>query len=112
MKILTRLSKEVGYAQSVEYFLTQDSRILSGLSRRIGLILAMKHERTLKHVEFVRLDGELILAVLMIEKGEVENRIIRLPEGVIHAHTIDKSDKSKKISQCPYSELYTPVKLK
>ncbi|KEG23320.1 hypothetical protein [Bartonella bacilliformis] len=72
MKILTRLSKEVGYAQSVEYFLTQDSRILSGSSRRIGLILAMKHERTLKHVEFVRLDGELILAVLMIEKARLK----------------------------------------
>lgn len=74
--------KEAGHAQSVENFLSQASQILSGLSRGAGVVLATKQEGILKHIEFVRLDGEHALAILVTQTGEVENRIIHLPEGV------------------------------
>ncbi|MHC5306139.1 heat-inducible transcriptional repressor HrcA [Bartonella sp. LJL80] len=77
--------QEAGHAQSVEQFLTEASQILSGLSRGAGLVLATKSEGTLKHIEFVRLDPDRALAVLVTQKGDVENRIVELPKGVTHA---------------------------
>lgn len=71
-----------GQAQSVEQFLTGASQILSGLSRGAGLVLATKNEGTLKHIEFVRLDSSRAMAVLVTQNGDVENRIVNLPEGV------------------------------
>ncbi|WP_295894999.1 heat-inducible transcriptional repressor HrcA [uncultured Bartonella sp.] len=74
--------EEAGHAQSVEQFLTGASQILSGLSRGAGLVLATKNEGTLKHIEFVRLDSSRAMAVLVTQNGDVENRIVSLPEGV------------------------------
>ncbi|EJF91936.1 heat-inducible transcription repressor hrcA [Bartonella melophagi K-2C] len=84
--------KEAGHTQSVEHFLIQASQILSDLSRGAGLVLAMKHEGTLKHIEFVRLDCEHALAVLVTQQGEVENRIIHLPEGVTHSQLTEATN--------------------
>lgn len=74
--------EEAGHAQSVEQFLTGASQILSGLSRGAGLVLATKNGGTLKHIEFVRLDSSRAMAVLVTQNGDVENRIVSLPEGV------------------------------
>ncbi|WP_375674937.1 heat-inducible transcriptional repressor HrcA [Bartonella sp. CL100XZDX] len=84
--------KEAGHAQSVEHFLVQASRVLSDLSRGAGLVLATKQEGTLKHIEFVRLDREHALAVLVTQQGEVENRIVHLPEGVTHAQLTEATN--------------------
>ncbi|WP_026501185.1 heat-inducible transcriptional repressor HrcA [Bartonella clarridgeiae] len=84
--------KEAGNAQSVEHFLIQASQILSDLSRGAGLVLATKQEGTLKHIEFVGLDREHALAVLVTQKGDVENRIIHLPEGVTHAQLTEATN--------------------
>ncbi|CAM1637329.1 MULTISPECIES: heat-inducible transcriptional repressor HrcA [Bartonella] len=74
--------EEAGHSQSVEQFLTGASQILSGLSRGAGLVLSTKNEGTLKHIEFVRLDSSRAMAVLVTQNGDVENRIVNLPEGV------------------------------
>ncbi|MET3589012.1 heat-inducible transcriptional repressor [Bartonella silvatica] len=84
--------KEAGHAQSVEQFLVQASRVLSDLSRGAGLVVATKHEGTLKHIEFVRLDGGHALAVLVTQQGRVENRIVHLPEGVTHAQLTEATN--------------------
>ncbi|MCZ2327978.1 heat-inducible transcriptional repressor HrcA [Bartonella sp. F02] len=84
--------KEAGHAQSIEHFLVQASQILSGLSRGAGLVLAMRQEGTLKHIEFVRLDEEHVLAVLVTETGEVENRIVHLPEGITHTQLTEATN--------------------
>ncbi|MCZ2203470.1 heat-inducible transcriptional repressor HrcA [Bartonella sp. A05] len=74
--------KESAHAQSVEHVLSQASQILSGLSRGAGVVLATKQEGILKHIEFVRLDEDHALAILVMQTGEVENRIVHLPEDV------------------------------
>jgi len=56
--------------------------MLSGLSRCAGIVLVDKQSKTLKHVEFVNLGQGRALAVLVGEDGDVENRIITLPEGL------------------------------
>ncbi|ALE03316.1 heat-inducible transcriptional repressor HrcA [Bartonella ancashensis] len=84
--------KEADHTQSAEHFLVQASQILSDLSRGAGLVLAMKHEGTLKHIEFVRLDNQNALAILVTQSGEIENRIVHLPEGVTHSQVVEATN--------------------
>ncbi|MCO6176758.1 MULTISPECIES: heat-inducible transcriptional repressor HrcA [Ciceribacter] len=68
--------------QPLENLLTDASRMLSGLSRGAGLVIAAKSDQILKHVEFIRLEPTKALAVLVGEHNQIENRIIDLPAGV------------------------------
>jgi heat-inducible transcriptional repressor len=56
--------------------------MLSGLSGCAGVVLVDKQSKTLKQVEFVNLGPGRALAVLVSEDGDVENRIVALPEGL------------------------------
>ena len=68
--------------QSLESMLTEASRTLSGLSRGAGLVLATKSEAGLKHIEFIQLEPKKALAILVSQNGDVENRVLELPDGV------------------------------
>ncbi len=71
-----------GQAKSVESVLTEASALLSGLSRAAGVVLTAKSNQRLKHVEFVRLEPERALVVLVGEDGQVENRVLNIPVGL------------------------------
>lgn len=71
-----------GRRRGVEDFLSEAGEMLSGLSRCAGVVLAEKQSKTLRHVEFVNLGQGQALAVLVGEDGDVENRIVPLPEGL------------------------------
>lgn len=66
----------------VEDLLNEASALLSGLSHGAGLVIAAKADMVLKHIEFVRLDAERAMAILVAQDGQVENRIIALPPGL------------------------------
>jgi heat-inducible transcriptional repressor len=68
--------------QSLESVLTEASQMLSGLTRSAGIVLTGKDNVRLKHVEFVRLEPDRALAVLVAEDGQVENRIVNVPTGL------------------------------
>ena len=77
-----RIDDEVraaGGADSVETLLSDAGQMLSAVSRGAGVVLAGKQDIRLKHVEFVRIEAERVLAVLVGESGAVENRIIDVP---------------------------------
>jgi heat-inducible transcriptional repressor len=67
-------------AASKEYtlqgILTEASNMLSGLTRGAAVVLTSKENSRLKQIEFVRLEAEKALAVLVAEDGSVENRIL------------------------------------
>lgn len=67
---------------SIEQMLTEASQMLSGMSRGAGLVLATKNEQALKHIEFIQLEPERALVILVSQGGDVENRVIELPAGV------------------------------
>jgi len=69
-------------SRSVEEVLTDVSSMLSGVSRGAGVVLAGKQDPAIKHIEFVPLDPERALVVLVGEDGSVENRILPLPRGL------------------------------
>lgn len=71
-----------GSGKSVEAVLTEASQMLSGLTRSAGVVLTAKANTRLKHIEFVRLEPERALAVLVGEDGQVENRVLNVPAGV------------------------------
>jgi heat-inducible transcriptional repressor len=68
-----------GHGKSVENVLTEASQMLSGLTRSAGVVLASKVNVRIKHIEFVRLEPERALAVLVAEDGQVENRVLNVP---------------------------------
>ena len=68
-----------GSNKSLEAILTEASQTLSGLTRSAGVVLTAKSNVRLKHIEFVRLEPERALAVLVAEDGQVENRVLNVP---------------------------------
>jgi heat-inducible transcriptional repressor len=72
----------VGRAQSVEAALGDALTRLSGLTRAAAVVLTAKSNVRLKHIEFVRLEPERALVILVAEDGQVENRVLTLPAGV------------------------------
>jgi heat-inducible transcriptional repressor len=75
-------SQVAGAGRSVESVLTEASGLLSGLTHAAGVVLTAKANVRLKNIEFVRLEPERALVVLVGEDGQVENRIVNLPIGL------------------------------
>src|SRR5674476_272303 len=71
-----------GDGKSLEAVLTEASQMLSGLTRSAGIVLTVKNNVRLKHIEFVRLEPERALAVLVAEDGQVENRVLNVAAGL------------------------------
>ena len=69
-------------ARPLETVLADASQLLSGLSRGAGVVLSTKSNARLKHVEFVRIEPERALVVLVSEDGQVENRLVPIPMGL------------------------------
>src|ERR1700688_3470004 len=68
--------------KTVENVLNEASGLLSGLARAAGVVLTAKANVRLKHIEFVRLEPERALVILVAEDGQVENRVLVLPIGL------------------------------
>jgi heat-inducible transcriptional repressor len=89
----------------VETVLENASQALAGLAGGAGLVLAPAQSGSLRHVEFVGLDGGQALTVLVYEDGHVENRIMSLPSGLIPAALEQASNflsarlKGKRLSE-------------
>ena len=75
-------AKLAGAGKSLDAVLNEASGMLSGLTHSAGVVLATKSNVRLKHIEFVRLEPQRALVVLVGEDGQVENRIINVPAGL------------------------------
>ncbi|PNG25760.1 heat-inducible transcriptional repressor HrcA [Methylocella silvestris] len=67
------------HEQPLEGVLGDAMSLLSGLTRGAGVVVTMKEDARLKHIEFVRLEPERALAVLVADDGSIENRILHIP---------------------------------
>jgi heat-inducible transcriptional repressor len=75
-------AKVAAAGKSMEAVLNEASGMLSGLARAAGVVLTAKSNVRLKHIEFVRLEPERALVVLVAEDGQVENRVVIVPVGL------------------------------
>ncbi len=69
-------------AKSIDAVLNEASGLLSGLTRAAGVVLTDKGNVRVKHIEFVRLEPERALVVLVAEDGQIENRVVNVPAGL------------------------------
>ena len=69
-------------SRTFEEVLAEAGSLLSGLTRGAGLVVTRKGDARLKHIDFVRLDAERALAVLVGQDGGVENRVIAVAPGL------------------------------
>lgn len=72
--------------ESPEKIYKKISTLLSGLSSTASLVVAPKHEKSIKHIEFVSLEPGKALAILVPFDGVIENRIVNIPPGVTPDH--------------------------
>jgi heat-inducible transcriptional repressor len=70
------------HGRNFEEALNEASSILSGLAGGAGMVVSPVREAGVKHVEFVALDADRALAVMVFEDGQVENRLMRLSPGL------------------------------
>jgi heat-inducible transcriptional repressor len=75
-------AKMAASGKSLDAVLNEASGMLSGLTHSAGVVLTAKSNIRLKHIEFVRLEPERALVVLVSEDGQVENRILNVPAGL------------------------------
>jgi len=68
--------------RTLENALVEATSLLSGLTRGAGIVVTSKGNARLKHIEFVRLEPERALAILVAEDGSVENRVVFTPTGL------------------------------
>jgi heat-inducible transcriptional repressor len=83
-----REAAEGGY----ENALTRTTTLLSDLTRGAGLVLTTKDDLRIRHIEFVRVEPEKALAVLVGEDGAVENRILVVPSDISASALVEASN--------------------
>jgi heat-inducible transcriptional repressor len=78
--------------ESFEEVLSEASRLLSGVARGAGVVVTSKATKRWKHIEFVRLDPQRALMVLVGDDGSLENRLITLPPGLPASSLIEAAN--------------------
>ena len=84
--------KAASRGQTMEGALAGATSLLSGLTRGAGVVLTSKDNARLKHIEFVRLEPERALAVLVGEDGSVENRVVNIARGLPASALVEASN--------------------
>jgi heat-inducible transcriptional repressor len=80
------LDRQIGEgASDVTLVLEQATSLLAGLSGGAGLVLMPEapQGKAVRHVEFVNLGGAQALVVLVYDDGQVENRLMPYPDGLL-----------------------------
>jgi heat-inducible transcriptional repressor len=97
-RLMSRPAIEAGEAQAIDEALQQRrreipellgeaARQLSRVSQNVGVVLVPDMRRIMvEHLEFVRLDGNRVVAILVDRAGVVHNRILQVQD------TFDQSD--------------------
>ena len=81
-----------GLGKSLKEILLEASDALSGLSKCVSLVAAPNIERPVKHIDFVPVDNERALVIIVNSLGMVENRLIDNPKGTPVANLIEASN--------------------
>ena len=77
------LKKHIDDGSNLDDVMTKASQILGQVTGCAGLIWAPRQEEdTLNQAEFVRLSGERVLVILVTESGQIENRMIMVPDSI------------------------------
>lgn len=89
--------------------LRETSRMLSSVSHYMGIVLAPRFSSTtFRQIEFVKLGGRRILAILVAQNGSVQNKIIESDEELVATDLVRMSNYLNEILQgIPISRVKT-----
>ncbi len=74
---LERLKSEMGRRESIDDLLESVSGVLSEVTRMAGVVMVPRRDyRSLRRIEFLPLADKRVLAILVINEQEVQNRVI------------------------------------
>ena len=77
---IAHIRDELASTQTVDEMLTTASNLLSGISRMAGVVMLPRREVTsIKRMEFIPLSEKRILAIVVMNEREIDNRIIDTP---------------------------------
>ena len=75
---LARLRSEIAGGQGTQSLLGNASELLSAMTHFVGVVSAPKREQfAFRHIDFVPLDGQRVLAILVFAGNDVQNRVIQ-----------------------------------
>lgn len=76
---LNRLRSELAPGAGTQALLGNTSELLSAMTRFVGMVSVPKRESfAFRQIEFVALDPQRVLAILVFADGEVQNRVVQL----------------------------------
>ncbi len=76
-EVLLKVKRNLNSAQSVSSLVESASELLSGLTSMAGVVTIPRHERSeFRQIEFLPLSDHRVLAILVTNKQEVQNRIL------------------------------------
>ncbi|MGB3148293.1 MAG: heat-inducible transcriptional repressor HrcA [Paracoccaceae bacterium] len=70
-----------GQSDGIGTMMDRVGAALSGITHGASLVLTPKHEAPIRHLEFVSLASDRVLAILVFADGQVENRVFVPPPG-------------------------------
>ncbi len=75
------IERQLRLLGEVEDLMREATKLLSGLSRSVGLVLAPRVDQlTVKRIEFVHLSAERVLVILIATSGQVHHKMVILDE--------------------------------
>jgi heat-inducible transcriptional repressor len=75
------ISEFAGLSADAEQLIRRTSRILSSVSRHLGVVAAPKYSQMiLRQIQFIRVDRRRLLVILVGRNGMIQNRIVDLGE--------------------------------
>jgi len=76
-------------AKSISSIFEGTSAMLAGLSSCVGLVIAPKTNKPVRQIQFLALEPQRVLAILVLQDGMVENRIIH-PDSFVNQSELDR----------------------
>jgi len=75
---VAKLRRQLDLQQTTDGLVKSVSSLLSGITQLVGVVMAPRRNyQTLRQIEFLPLPDQRVLAILVVNEKEVQNRIIR-----------------------------------
>lgn len=101
-ELKTKLELSVNNVEDVELAIKNLSDTIAELTSYTGIILSPKKDNEiLQAINFMPLDGERVLAVLVAKSGYVENRIIEIPSAI---PAVELEKAAKELNQVVFGK--------
>lgn len=91
--LLNRLRKELDPDQNTDELINHASQLVSELTHMAGIISVPKTSHaTLRHIEFLPLSDQRILAIMVINEREVQNRVLHMQRSYSTTELLEASN--------------------